>query len=645
MPFKISYLLTIISGTWMTFGLCSASERDVPRPNILWITAEDMSPALGCYGDKYATTPHIDRLATQSVRYLNAFATAPVCSPARSCLITGVHAVSLGTQHLRSNSPLPDFIHGFPHYLRKVGYYTTNNGKTDYNTSSEKRLIRESWSESSPKAHWRGRKDSKKPFFSIFNLMVSHQSRSMVYPYERFQKEVQSKLTADQIHDPANAPLPPYYPDTPITRRTVARFYDCVTLMDKQVGDILAQLEEDGLADDTIVFFYSDHGSGIPRHKRVALDSGLHVPLLIRFPEKYKAMAPSKAGATTDRLVSFVDFAPTALNLLGLPIPEYMQGKPFLGSKSSDVRRYLHAARDRVDEAYDFARATRDKRWLYVRTFRPDLSFNQPTYYSDMGEVRHEFYKLAELSKMSAAQRDYAGPVRPLEALYDCLADPMNLKNLAAERKYLKELNRLRNAQGQWIREVRDLGFLPEELVKEMSLESSPYEATRQEKEFPPEELIDALQLIGIDEERRDELLGLLGSDDPALRYWGLIGLGEHDHICETCYDDLKYVLRDKVACNRIEAAALLHENDQKEGLPVLLKELHGDDPDLVLRTSRALELLGAKAKPAIPAMNKALGKWRKKRAEGPLGLFIEFSLEAALVRLGADPGTRSLSY
>ncbi len=640
---KLSVLLGFALGFSFVFPCAYAAEPT--RPNLLWITAEDMSPVLGCYGDAYAHTPNIDKLAKESVRYLNAYATAPVCSPARSCLITGVHAVSLGTQHLRSAFPLPGFIHGFPHYLRKAGYYTTNNVKTDYNTSSEKRLIRESWNESNPKAHWRGRKGEAKPFFSIFNLMVSHQSRSMVYPYEKFQKEVQSKLTAEQIHDPAKAPLPPYYPDTPITRRTVARFYDCVTLMDKQVGDILKQLEEDGLADDTIVFFYSDHGSGLPRHKRVALDSGLRVPLLIRYPEKFKHLASGKSGTTTDRLVSFVDFAPSMLSLLDLPIPEYMQGKPFLGSKAVAPRKYVHAARDRVDEAYDFARATRDKRWLYVRNYRPDLSFNQPTYYSDMGEVRHEFYKLAKFGKTSGPQRDYAGPVRPLEVLYDCLADPMNLKNLATDRKHLKDLNRLRNTQRQWTRKVRDLGFLPEELIKAMSLESTPYEATRREKDFPSEELIDAVDLIGIDEERRDDLLGLLGSDDPALRYWGLIGLGEHDHICETCYDDLKYVLGDKVACNRIEAAALLHENDQKEGLPVLLKELKGNDPDLVLRTARALELLGDKAKPAVPSMDKALKKWRKKRSEGPLGLFIEFSLEAALIRLGSDPGTRTLSY
>ncbi|MFP6855363.1 MAG: sulfatase, partial [Opitutales bacterium] len=560
-------------------------------PNILWVTAEDMSPALGCYGDAYATTPHLDKFSTQSVRYLNAFATAPVCSPARACLITGVHAVSLGAHHLRSDFPLPDFVRGYPSYLREGGYFTTNNVKTDYNTSSEKRLIRESWNESSPKAHWRGRKDSGQPFFSVFNLMVSHQSRSMVYPYERFQQEVQSKLTAKQIHDPAKAPLPSYYPDTPIVRRTVARFYNCVTVMDQQVGNILRELEEDGLAENTIVFFYSDHGSGLPRHKRALLDSGLRVPLLVRFPEKYKHLAPGKPGTTTDRLVSFVDFAPSLLSLLNLPIPEYMQGQPFLGPEAAPPRHFVHAARDRVDEAYDFARATRDKRWLYVRTYRPDLSFNQPTYYSDLGEIRHEFYKLSKSGKMTAAQRSYAGTTRPLEALYDCQTDPQNLKNLASDRKYAKQLNRMRGIQKQWTREVRDLGFLPEELIRDLSQGSTPYEAVREEKTFPSDDLVDAVDLIGIDEERRDELLSLLGENDPALRYWGLVGLNEHDYICETCFDDLKYVLDDDAGCNRVLAAFLLHENDQKDGLPVLLEALKEDDPDLVLQTSRALEL------------------------------------------------------
>ena len=374
------------------------------RPNILWITAEDMSPTLGCFGDEYATTPNIDRLAEESVRYTRAFATAPVCSPSRSCLITGCYATSLGTQQMRSAFPLPDAIRGFPAYLREVGYYTSNNFKTDYNTSSADRVIAESWNESSATAHWRKQKsrspnEAKKPFFSVFNIMTSHQSRSMVWTQSRFRSEVQSKLSQAAVHDPDKAPIPPYYPDTTVTRRIVARYYDCVTAMDQQVGELLHQLDEDGLSDNTIVFFYSDHGSGIPRHKRLLHDSGMHVPLLVRFPKKWQHLAPKKPGKSTDRLVSFVDFAPTVLKLAGIKPKSYMQGTAFLGEGASakDAQRdYVFGHRDRIDEVIDLSRSVRDKRFLYIRNYMPHQSWNQFSAYSDMSEIRHELYRVAE---------------------------------------------------------------------------------------------------------------------------------------------------------------------------------------------------------------------------------------------------------
>ena len=215
----------------------------VERPNVLWITAEDMSPTLGCYGDKDAVTPHLDAFAKQSVRYTKAYASAPVCSPSRSCLITGCYPPSLSTQQMRSGFPMPERMKGFPALLRKQGYYSTNNVKTDYNSGNYQDIIKSSWNESSATAHWRKRADKSSSIFSVFNLMTSHQSRTMVWPREKFLQEVQSKLKPKEIHDPAKITLPPYYPDTPIIRRTVARFHDCVTAMDKEVGAILKQLE------------------------------------------------------------------------------------------------------------------------------------------------------------------------------------------------------------------------------------------------------------------------------------------------------------------------------------------------------------------------------------------------------------------
>ena len=396
----------------------------VERPNILWITAEDMSPTLGSYGDTYATTPNIDKLAKEGVLYSNAFANAPVCSPSRSCLITGCYPTSLSTQQMRSGFSIPKHMRGFPALLRDQGYFTTNNAKTDYNTANYKEIIEASWSENSNSAHWRNRPESSQPFFSIFNLMTSHQSRSMVWPYEQFKKEIQSQILAEDIHVPADVQLPPYYPDTPLIRREMARYYDCVTAMDIQVGIILKQLKNDNLKDNTIIFFFSDHGSGMPRHKRALLDSGMHVPLIIYFPKKWQHLSPSKPGSTTDSLVSFVDFASTILNLTGIPIPITMQGKPFLGPNATTKRRYVYGHRDRVDEVRDLARSVRDSRYLYIRNYMPHLGYNQSTAWPDKGEIRHEFYRIAEEKNMTPEQWHFARPNRPVEELYDCLKDP-----------------------------------------------------------------------------------------------------------------------------------------------------------------------------------------------------------------------------
>ncbi len=290
---NLSFCWTLLILFW-TPSLDRASADDpesADRPNILWITAEDLSPDLGCYGNAYATTPYLDQLAQEGVRYTHAFASAPVCSPARSCLITGVYATSLGTQNLRSDFPIPDRIVGFPKFLREQGYYCSNNVKTDYNTADAKRLTQESWDESSATAHWRNRAEGQ-AFFSVFNLMETHQSRTCVWSFEEFEEKIGSQLTPAARHDPEEAPVPPYYPDIPIVRSTLARYYDCISVMDLKVGQLLKQLEDDGLADSTVVFFYGDHGAGLPRGKRVLFDSGLRVPLLIRVPPRFAHECP-----------------------------------------------------------------------------------------------------------------------------------------------------------------------------------------------------------------------------------------------------------------------------------------------------------------------------------------------------------------
>lgn len=632
-------MLAVVTGGVLFCDLLSPENRTADaaeRPNILWITCEDMSPNLGCWGDPYATTPNLDRLARQSVRYTSAFATAPVCSPARSCLITGVYATTMGTQNLRSSFPIPPEITGFPAYLRRAGYYTTNNVKTDYNTSNEPALIRASWDECSGKAHWRNRKPGQ-PFFSVFNDMVTHQSRTSVFDYEEFRAKIQSPLEPGEIHDPAKAPVPPYWPDTPITRRTVARYYDCITLMDKNVGRLLEELEEAGLADDTIVFYYSDHGAGLPRHKRLVLDSGMRVPLLIRFPEKYRHLAPAAPGETIDRLVSFVDFSATVLSLLELPIPSSMQGKPFLGKATTEPRQYVYGARDRVDEAYDLARSVRDDRYLYVRNYMPHLSYNQPEGFSDQAEVRQEITRLAEAGKLNAAQLTYAGPTRALEELYDTRQDPQELHNLADSPQHQEVLQRMREAHCRWIAETYDLGFLPEFEVRRRSEGTTPYAMARDPQKYPQSRIVAAADLVGR-KEALSRQVQLLDDPDSAVRYWAAVGLRAQGEGAAEARDALRAALEDTAPPVRIEAAgALTALGAGEKALQVLIAELKSKQPDVAVHAARILQMLGDHAQPARPAMEAVLRGIKKAGYSADTALYLRFALEPAVKNLGTE--------
>ncbi len=596
------YFLIFSTGTCIFIN----GNANALKPSILWITAEDMSPVLGCYGEKNAVTPNIDQLAKDSIQYKNAFASSPVCSPSRSCLIQGALPPSLGTQHMRSGFPLPASFTGFPALLKKEGYYNTNNVKTDYNSGNYQQIIEKSWHENSSDAHWRKRSKKEMPFFSVFNLMTSHQSRSMVWPYEKFKNEIQSKLPKEQIHNPKKISLPPYYPDTPIVRKTVARFHDCVTSMDQQVGDILKQLKEDGLAKNTIVFFFSDHGSGMPRHKRALLDSGMHIPLLVRFPAKWQHLAPVKPGQTTDRLVSFVDFGPTVLNLTGTTIPKHMQGKPFLGPDPADPRKYVYGHRDRVDEVRDFARSVRDQRYLYIRNYMPHLGYNQTTAWPDIGEIRHEFYKLAKSGKMTPAQQQFARPRRLVEELYDCRKDPLNLTNLTGSQKHQKILKRMRREHLRYAMEIKDWGYIPEYEAWEMSKESSGWKVGKSGT-INWEKIIGAAEQVG--RAKPTALIQNLKSENATIRYWGATGLGSiESKLPPTAISALKMALEDSSPSVRIEAAnALVRAGNSEPALSILIQELDHKNLIVVTHAARTIELLGDLAKKAVPAMEACL--------------------------------------
>ena len=431
--------------------LAAAEKPKTERPNILWISCEDTSCDLGCYGDSYAVTPNLDALAAQGVRYTNVYTNAGVCAPSRSGIITGMYPTTIGTHHMRCQGVPPAEVKCFPEYLRAAGYYCTNNSKTDYQFDPPVTA----WDESSNKAHWRNR-DGDQPFFAVFNLTISHESQNWPKKGEKL------------VHDPAKASVPPYYPDTPVVRENLARYYDNVTKMDGQAGQILKQLEEDGLAEDTIVWFWGDHGRGLPRAKRWIYDSGIRAPLIIRAPQKWRryvmpgspdAVAP---GTVNDELIAFIDFAPTMLSLAGAAIPKHLQGQAFLGGQKARPRDYVFAARDRMDEAYDIIRAVRDKRFKYIRNYMPHLTRAQDIEYMNRMPIMQEMRRLNAEGKLVGAQKQYFEPTKPAEELYDTLNDPHEVNNLADDPKYKDVLQRLRKVHGEWMEQSRDIGLIPE---------------------------------------------------------------------------------------------------------------------------------------------------------------------------------------
>ena len=454
------------------FIACAPVGAQDTRPNILWLVAEDMSPDMGCYNDAYAQTPNLDRFRAQGALFTRAFSISGVCAPSRSAIITGMYPTTIGTHHMRSAGVPPPYVKCFTEYLRAEGYYCTNNAKTDYNFGhGSTRTVQTgistpplgAWDENGRRAHWRGREDGQ-PFFSVFNFGVTHESRIRL-PDDRFAKSTEAlgPLGAPNRHDPAKAKLPPYYPDTPEVRQDWARYHDLITTMDMQVEKLLQELEEDGLAENTLVFFYGDHGRGLPRAKRWVYDSGIQIPLLIRWPGK---IAP---GSVREDLVSFIDFAPTLLSVAGADIPEHLQGRAFLGDKAGREPTYIFAARDRMDETYDIIRAVRDRRYKYIRNFEPEKPYAQPIAYMDEMPTMKVWRRLAAEGKLASPAALFLASAKPIEELYDLNTDPHEIDNLAGMPKYRERLEKMRTALETWMDETNDLAFVPEpELLERM---------------------------------------------------------------------------------------------------------------------------------------------------------------------------------
>ena len=443
------------------------------RPNVLWISTHDINPHLGAYagvwpGAEYAVTPHLDRLAAEGARFDNAFASAPVCAPSRSAVMTGCFPTAIGTMHMRTKAVPPPEVTLLSEYFRAAGYYVTNNWFTDFQVQTPP----VSFDECSPTAHWRDRPSPGTPFFAAFHGMTTHESQ--IYLDDEAFAAATPHVRPEERHDPAAAPLPPYYPDTAAFRTAWARYHDLITEMDHWVGEILAQLDEDGLADDTVVVFWSDHGLGMPRAKRWATESGLREPLIVRWP------GTVPPGERRGELVHLMDLAPTMLEVCGIPVPEHMHGRPFISASGELLapNTYVYGGRDRMDEQEDLTRTVRDERYRYIRHHHPDRSPMQHCDYPDHLETWRELRRLAfeeaeqlgqgvAPDRLTPLQRSLVAAGKPAEELYDVVADPHETVNLAADPAHRATLDRLRDALDGWTARYGDLGLVPEaELIE-----------------------------------------------------------------------------------------------------------------------------------------------------------------------------------
>lgn len=476
--YRLFILLLVITSCNSTSKTTSTStssnplEQQEKQPNILWIVTEDISPMLSFYGDDTAKTPVLNALAKESVVYDNAFAVVGVCGPSRSAIITGMYPTSIGTMHMRTGQDvmaygkrtyktdigrkdlqgndiiqyaavIPDYVKGFPEYLRKAGYFTSNNEKTDYQFAAPVTV----WDQNSKKAHWRNRKEGQ-PFFSVFNFGTTHESRVW--------KNADLPLTVD----PDDVSVPPYFQDTETSRTDIARVYSNIELLDKQVGKLLQELKDDGLYDNTIIFFYSDHGGPLPRQKREIYDSGLKVPFMVKDLRG--------TSGRSDQMVSFIDLAPTVLNLANVKIPDNIQGTPFMGVGKYKERELVYGSSDRFDEFTDRSRSVRNDRYLYIQNDLPEKIWYKDVGYRKQVPMMEELLRFRESGTLNSTQQEWFTDKTKVE-LYDCKKDPHNLVNLAGNEKYAEIEKELRQALLYHREEYIDYGMMPEaQLIEQM---------------------------------------------------------------------------------------------------------------------------------------------------------------------------------
>ncbi|WP_255518158.1 sulfatase [Fulvivirga sp. M361] len=569
------------------------TEDDLPPPNILWIVSEDNSPWLGCYGDSVANTPRLDALAAEGILFSNAYSNAPVCAPSRFTLITGTYPIAFGTEHMRSTYKIPQHIRFYPHYLKEAGYYTSNNSKKDYNTVDQPEV----WNVSSKEASYHGRKEGQ-PFFHIVNLMTTHESR----------------LHRDSIarHDPESVDLAPYHPDVPEMRNDYAVYYDRIEEMDQQVGKILDQLASEGLSENTIVFYYSDHGGAMAGTKRYATQAGLHVPLIVRVPKKYQGLTPYPPGSKLTHPVSFIDLAPTLLHLAGLAQPAAMEGRSIL--KSVIGKSYAYAFAGRMDERTNFVRSVTDGNYRYTRNYLPHRPYGQhlETLWKAQGmKAWAKAYQSQTLDKTRSA---FFEP-RASEELYDLGADPYCINNLINDVNFEVVRKRLSDVLTEWQVAQRDAGFIPEAKRIELDKNETIHHYTHSDR-YPVKDLIGLAQKAG---ERNPANLSYfvdrLTNTDPVTQYWATTGiLMLKEKASGTRNDLLKALDEAEPSTGIVIAETLYGMNDQQKAIAYLRKQLSSDRIMIRVQALNAIDHMEGATLKMLPELKALVPENLKKR-------------------------------
>jgi arylsulfatase A-like enzyme len=531
--------------------LLPASLRAAERPNIVWIVSEDNSKHyLKLFDENGAEAPNIEALAAHGIAFTHAFSNAPVCSVARTTLATGACAPRLGTQFHRRSKPaaLPADLKLFTAYLREAGYYTSNHSKEDYNTASSKGT----WDDSSKNGTWRNRPDKSQAFFHMQSHSESHESSL------HFDPAIME--TEKTNHDPAAVHLPPYFPDTPLFRYTYARYLDRMQVIDGIVGETVAKLKADGLLEDTFIFYFGDHGGVLPRSKGYLYESGLHVPLVVRIPENWKNLSVFEPGSKADGFVSFIDFAPTALHLAGVEIPDQMDGKPFLGKGLSAAelngRDTTFGYADRFDEKYDLSRSLRTRNWKYIRSYQPQYPDGLQNNYRYFQPAYREWRDLFNQGILGVEQRQFFEAKAP-EMLFDLSSDPHEVKNLAGDPAHRDQLLVMRKELQRQVKSMPDLGFFPESVLYDEAMSDPTGYGKAHLEEI--EQLVDTADLmLSPFPEVEGQLRLALASDNANIRYWALDVCTVFGEEAIELVDIARPLLKDASVPVRIRAAEFL---------------------------------------------------------------------------------------